>query len=93
MNRKKNWIARPCDCGCCMFVVERTLGENGEADYNISIQDSRYDHNHNTLWGRIMRATKILLGKPIYYNDVFIEGEAAFENLLQDMKCLQAKTD
>ena len=46
--------------------------------YNISIQDSRYDHNFNTFWGRMKRAAKILLGKLIYYNDVHLKGEEAF---------------
>lgn len=88
MNRKNKMITRPCDCGCCMFVVEKTEWEDGNVDYNISIQDSRYDHDYNTLVGRIKRALKILFGKPIYYSDVYIEGEEAFKELLRDMNCL-----
>jgi len=78
-------ITLPCDCKCCMFVVEKTIWEDGDINYNITIQDSRYDHNYNTLWGRIKRAASILFGKPIYYNDVYLDGEEIFQKLVKDM--------
>jgi len=71
-----------------MFVVEKTKWEDGDISYNITVQDSRYDHNYNTVWGRIKRATKILFGKPVYYNDVYIEGEERFKKLVDDLKAL-----
>lgn len=85
MNSKSKMITLPCDCKCCMFVIEKTQWEDGDINYNITIQDSRYDHNYNTLWGRMKRAAKILFGKPIYYNDVHLEGEEAFQKLAEDM--------
>ena len=51
MKEKRKMITLPCDCKCCMLVIEKTVWEDGDIDYNISIQDSRYDHNYNTLWG------------------------------------------
>jgi len=71
-----------------MLVIEKTVWEDGDRNYNISIQDSRYDHNFNTLWGRVKRAAKILFGKPIYYNDVHLEGEETFQKLIEDMNAL-----
>jgi len=71
-----------------MFVAEKTKWEDGDISYNITVQDSRYDHNYNTVWGRIKRATKILFGKPVYYNDVYIEGEERFKKLVDDLKAL-----
>jgi len=68
-----------------MFVVEKTLWADGDTNYNITIQDSRYDHNYNTIWGRIKRAAKILFGKPIYYSDVHLDGEEKFKELLNNM--------
>ena len=68
-----------------MFVIEKTVWEDGDINYDISIQDSRYDHNYNTIWGRIKRATKILFGKPIYYSDVHLEGTETFQKLVDDM--------
>ena len=85
MKEKSKILVLPCDCKCCMFVVEKTMGEDGDVNYNITIQDSRYDHNYNTLWGRIKRAAKILFGKPIYYSDVHLNDEAAFLKLVNDM--------
>lgn len=89
MKKESKLITLPCDCKCCMFVIEKTVWEDGSIDYDISIQDSRYDHNYNTLWGRIKRAIKILLGKSIYYNDVYLNGEETFEQLINDMKHLK----
>jgi len=68
-----------------MFVIDKTIWEDGDISYNITIQDSRYDHNHNTICGRFKRAVKLLFGKPIYYNDVYMEGEERFSKLVSDM--------
>lgn len=88
MEKQSKCITLPCDCNCCMFVIEKTKWEDGDVNYNITIQDSRYDHNFNTLWGRIKRACRILFGKPMYYNDVHIESEDKFKKLIDDMKNL-----
>lgn len=85
MREKSRRITLPCDCKCCMLVIEKTIWKDGDINYNISIQDSRYDHNYNTLWGRIKRAAKTLFGKPIYYNDVHLEGEETFQQLVDDI--------
>lgn len=92
MKERSKMFVLPCDCKCCMFVVEKTMWEDGDINYNITIQDSRYDHNYNTLWGRIKRAAKILFGKPIYYSDVHLNDEATFLKLVEDMDEL-AKTN
>ena len=88
MKKQSKIITLPCDCKCCMFVIEKAIWEDGNINYNITIQDSRYDHNYNTPWGRIKRATKILFGKPIYYNDIHLEGEEIFRKLVKDMDLL-----
>ena len=85
MDKKEKMITLPCDCKCCMFVVEKTQWTDGELSYNISIQDSRYDHNYNTIWGRLKRACKALFGKPVYFSDVHLEGEAQYKKLVADM--------
>ena len=88
MNPKDTTIFLKCDCGCCMFVVEKSEWDDGEVNYNISIQDSRYDHNYNTLWGRIKRAFMILFGKPIYYNDVYINDPEKYREFVGQMNTL-----
>lgn len=87
MKEKSKMITLPCDCKCCMLVIEKTVWDD-DINYNISIQDSRYDHGYNTLWGRVKRAVKTLFGKPIYYSDVHLEGEETFRQLVKDMNDL-----
>ena len=53
MDKQEFSVMLKCCCGCSMLVVDKTVWENGEIDYNITVQDSRYDHNYTTLWGRI----------------------------------------
>jgi len=55
-----------------MFVVQKTIWASDDISYNITVQDSRYDHNYATIWGGIKTAVTILFGKPVYYNDVYI---------------------
>lgn len=88
MEKKSKIITLPCDCRCCMLVVEKTAWEDGSVDYNISVQDSRYDHNNNTLWGRIKGAVKVLFGKPVYYNDICLEETEKFAKFVKDLNDL-----
>ena len=95
MDKKETSVMLKCDCGCSMFVVEKTEWDDGEVDYNISVQDSRYDHNYTTLWGRVKSATKLLFGKPIYYSDVFIDDSEKFKEFVGQFNslCLESKKD
>ena len=67
-----------CDCHCARVVFDKTVWDDGEIDFNISVQDSRYDHSNTTLLGRIKSALKLLFGKPVYYSDVFIDEPEKF---------------
>lgn len=75
-------VTRTCSCGCCMLVVER----HKDGCYNISVVDSRYDHDVKGILGRLKNAVKILFGKPVYYNDLFIEDKSEFEDLLKKLQ-------
>jgi len=88
MNKKETYVRLKCSCGCSAIVVEKAEWENGEIDYDISIQDSRYDHNYTTLWGRIKTAAKILFGKPVYYSDVYIEKPEIYKKFVDDLRDL-----
>ena len=88
MNKKDTTIILKCDCGCSMFVVEKSVWDDGEIDYNISVQDSRYDHNYNTLWSRIKSAFTILFGKPVYYSDVYINDPERYKEFVNQMNSL-----
>jgi len=95
MDKKETFVFLRCDCGCSMFVVDKSEWEDGEVYYNISVQDSRYDHNYNTLLGRIKSAMKILFGKPIYYSDVLIEEPEKFKGFVKQLNelCMDEKKD
>jgi hypothetical protein len=71
-----------------MFVAEKCSWDNGDVDFDISIQHSRYDYNYNTIWGRIRRACTVLMGKPVYFNSLIIHGDATFGELLNKMQNL-----
>jgi len=88
MNSKETTVFLKCDCGCSMFVVDKTEWEDGEINYDISVQDSRYDHNYTTLWGRLKSAMTILFGKPVYYSDVFIQEPERFKEFVKQLNAL-----
>jgi len=83
-----------CDCNCAKFVVEKTVWEDESIAYNITTQDSRYNHNHNTALGRLKSAFKILFGKGVYYNDVYIDDPEKFKGFVSRLVelCEDAKT-
>jgi len=93
MDKKETAIFLKCDCGCSMIVVEKSEWENGDVDYDISVQDFRYDHNYTTLWGRLKSVAKILFGKPVYYSDVYIGDTGKFRGVVEDLNklCLEPK--
>ena len=88
MDHKENMVWLKCDCNCSTFVVEKSAWDDGTIDYNICVQDSRYDHNHNTLWGRIKSAWKILFGKPVYYNDIYVGDPIKFKEFVNELNAL-----
>ena len=88
MDKKETTVFLKCDCGCSMLVAERTEWEDGDIDYDISIQDSRYDHNYTTIWGRIKSAMTILFGKLVYYSDVCIGDPKKFREFVEKLNGL-----
>jgi hypothetical protein len=93
MEKKETSVRLKCSCGCSAVVVEKTEWDNGDIDYDISIQDSRYDHNYTTLWGRIKSAAKILFGKPIYYSDVYIDKPETYKKFVNDISALSENNE
>jgi len=93
MDKKETTVFLKCDCGCSMLVVDKTEFDSNEIYYNISVQDSRYDHNYTTIWGRIKSAMKILFGKPVYYSDVLIDEPKKFKSFVEGLNklCMETK--
>ena len=92
MIKKEATVRLKCTCSCSAVVVDKTEWDDGDIDYVISIQDSRYDHNYTTLWGRIKTAAKILFGKPVYYSDVYIDKPETFNKFVEDISKLCVKS-
>ena len=65
-------VGLKCDCACSMAMIEKTRWSDGDLDFSISIQDSRYDHHSTTLWARLKNAFSLLRGKTVYYSDVVL---------------------
>lgn len=84
MARSDSSIYIPCDCGCCVLEISKWKLGDDEFWYDISVLDSRYDHEANGVWNRIRRAVKALLGKPVYFNDVTLNQEQ-FDDLISQM--------
>lgn len=80
MKEKSKMIVLPCDCKCCMLVIEKTVWADNDVSYDISIQDSRYDHNYNTIWGRIKRA-KFCLESRFIITTFTLKGKKGFISL------------
>ena len=78
-----------CDCGCCVLEVSRHEWGEGDVDYDVCVLDSRYDHKANGVWNRIRRAAKALLGKPVYFNDVYLHGDEEFDALIEKLQGLR----
>lgn len=89
MNSTEDEVRIRCDCRCADFVVSRTMWEDGEVWYDISVMDSRYDTDPNSLWGRLKRALKALLGQPVYFNDVTMSDPAKFGELVDRLQALR----
>lgn len=88
MGKSETYVRVKCDCGCCVIEFARYDWDDGETDYNISVLDSRYDHNVNGLLGRVRRAFGVLVGKPICFNDVLMSPNE-FDSMLNALTDLR----
>lgn len=88
MSKSETYVRVKCDCGCCVIEFARYDWDDGETDYNISVLDSRYDHNVNGLLGRVRRALGVLVGKPICFNDVLMNTDE-FDSMLNALADLR----
>ncbi len=89
MNDHTKTVSLMCDCGCCRLVFQKWRWPDGYTYYNVSVEDSRYDHKANGVLNRIKNAFKVLVGKPICYNDVSIDGDECFDDLLGQLQVLR----
>ena len=87
IKRNQKTVTLRCECigQCAMLVIDKDIYDDNEIGYHISMQDSSYNHNYNTIWGRLKRACKALLGKRIYYNDICVDNPQNFINFVGEL--------
>ena len=86
---KSDRVVLQCDCKCCEIAFEKFKWADGDVTYDISVLDSRYDHEANGVLNRIKNAFKVLFGKQICYNDVSLDGDERFDELLEGLRRLR----
>lgn len=67
-------------------ILEFTKYPNCE-EYSFDIKDSYCGHEYNGIRGRIKRAWRALIAKPIYYTGIFTENKDDVVDFLE--KCLE----
>lgn len=82
MKDKKIITTIPCDCRCCMIVVEKYEFDD-TIEFGISTMDPYY-RSYNGIVVRIKNAFKVLFGKPIYYNSAVISHDK-MEEFVNDL--------
>lgn len=81
--KESDTVILQCSCGCSMLVVERhDWGENRDTWYSFSLIDSKIYNRQFSLWNRIKSAVSALLGQPVYWNDVCVQGRKEFGDFL-----------
>ena len=74
LSREDKYVRVPCDCGCATLEFAR-FDWDDETQFEVNVLDSRYDHNINSLSGRLRRALGVLFSKPVYFNGVSLTEE------------------
>ena len=85
-NDKIKRITLPCDCDKCVFVIEKSIWDDNEISYSLTIQEPIHD---KTIWGRVKGAVRALFGKSVPFNDAYLEDKEKFNKLIEDMKELE----
>lgn len=86
MMETEKTIYLKCDCKCCTLEITKDISNN-EISYNIAMTDSYY-HKYSGLWFRIKSALKVLFGKRIYYNDIYIDNPEKFYDFVKNLQNL-----
>ena len=75
----------------CMFVFEKEREKYGETEYMeylISVQDYKTIKTSYPLWDKAKRACCTFFGKPISFNNSYIEEISRFKELVEAMQGL-----
>ena len=84
LEKKRKLVIEQCDCSCSFVVVEKFKWNDGEVNFNVTINDSNY--SRIGIRERFKGFFNILCNKPIYYSDLLIRSDEAFQNWLDELK-------
>lgn len=81
MNKKT--VTLRCACGSETIVFSKYI-YNSEIDYDISFEDSYLGNNYKGFFGRLKRAWRAFIDKPVCYTSIYCEDEAKIKEFLID---------
>lgn len=87
MKNEKDIYLR-CDCHAETVVFSKYDWQDGDVDYEISIEDAYCCGDYMGIKGRFKRAWKAFLAKPLCYNSVYCEDPERMRKFLED--CLKS---
>jgi len=90
---KESTASIKCDDEGPVLVVDKRVFEDGDIDYDITVQDSRCDNKCTNLWSRFKSAGKILFGKPVYFSDVYTEDIEKFRKFVEQLNAMCHDSD
>ena len=73
-----------CDCGAEAAVFTKYEYEDGDTSYDISVEDDYLGGDYKGFFGRIKRAWKAFIDKPIVYSGIFCEDKEKMRKFLTD---------
>ena len=84
LNDKSKNVYLRCDDHAETAVFSRYDWDNGGTDYEFTIEDSYCGGDYVGIKGRLKRAWKAFLAKPVYYTGVFCEDDKRMRKFLED---------
>lgn len=87
-------ITMRCDCGAEAVVFTRYDYDLNGTSYGLSFEDSYLGGDYSGFFGRLKRAWKAFIAKPVVYTDVFTDDEKKMKKFLTDcLSLMQCETD
>jgi hypothetical protein len=77
-------ITMRCDCGAEAVVFTRYDYNLSGTSYGLSFEDSYLGGSYTGFLGRIKRAWKAFISKPVVHADVFTDDEEKMKTFLKD---------
>lgn len=77
-------VTMRCDCGAEAVVFTRYDYDLNDTSYGLSFEDSYIGGGYRGFFGRLKRAWKAFIDKPVVHADVFTDDEKRMQEFLKD---------